>query len=367
MAQNDNFYWYGVAATAYIVSCWLFVVIRWFHTCRAPKERHSYIWPDRKLQVIIYSMSVFLLPYVLDPTSPSAWILWKYYFPCTYYYYSGVLLFCFFGSVKQWNRWKTASWIAAMMIIIAMLPLVVDAWIPDGMMSQSALRSWKWVVLAASIAMVGYSGLAMWQVRKWTKEACDENYSNPEDFPERYARRVGMMPLWLTPIIWPAFIFDSPDVMAWLCIPLTAFNVILLLTALPPWRRLDIMAEEDACGSQDDEEEEWRDEQAEERSRKIAREIEAYVKDGKGFLNPHLKIEHVVEHCSYSRTYVSHVFKTRFGGFSLYVNRLRLKYYEQYLEQNPNVTKDTAAQESGFSSYTAYYKAKERLAREGKQ
>lgn len=77
-----------------------------------------------------------------------------------------------------------------------------------------------------------------------------------------------------------------------------------------------------------------------------------------------MRIDNVVEHCSYSRTYVSHVFKTHFGGFSRYVNTLRLKHYDQYMAQHPNATKEAAAQESGFISYVAYYKVKDRLERE---
>jgi hypothetical protein len=46
------------------------------------------------------------------------------------------------------------------------------------------------------------------------------------------------------------------------------------------------------------------------------------------------------------------------------VNTLRLEYYDRYLAQHPGATKDTAAQESGFISYIAYYKVKERLERE---
>ena len=34
--------------------------------------------------------------------------------------------------------------------------------------------------------------------------------------------------------------------------------------------------------------------------------------------------------------------------------------YDSYVAQHPNTTKDAAAQESGFTSYSAYYKAKER-------
>ena len=361
MIHSDNIYWYGISAATYIVTCWIFIVVRWFHTCRAPKDQHSYIWPDRKLQVIIYSMSFLLLPYVLNPASERAWTMWKIYFPVTYYFYCGVLLFCFFGSVKQWNTWKTASWIAAFIATIVMAPFILDAWIPGGMMKPEVVRLWTMVATVTSIGMMCYSILAMWQVGHWMREARDENYSNPDDFPTDYAGNVWHMPVILTPIIWPAFLFDSQDLMAILNIFHSIFNMVLLLIVLPPWRRAEfgIEAEPD-----EQEENDWHDEQAEERARKIAEEIEAYVNKGQGFLDPHLKMDNVVEHCSYSRTYVSHVFKTHFGGFSRYVNGLRLCYFDNYVAQHPSVTKDAAAQESGFSSYTAYYKAKDRLARD---
>ena len=133
MIQTGSAYWYGLSAATFIITCWVFAAIRYYHTCCAPKEQRSYIWPDRKLQVISYMMATVLLPYVMNPASQTAWTLWKSYFPATYYFYSGLLLFCFFGSVKQWNRWKTASWIAAIITIVTMAPLVLDAWIPGGM------------------------------------------------------------------------------------------------------------------------------------------------------------------------------------------------------------------------------------------
>ena len=178
-----------------------------------------------------------------------------------------------------------------------------------------------------------------------------------------YARRVWLMPVWLTPLLWPGYLLDNPNVAAVCNIVLGLFNIILLLITMPPWRRMGVVSDpEEETGEQG--EDDWRDEQAVERAKKISEEIERFVKKGKGFLDPHLKIDNVVDHCSYSRTYVSHVFKTRYGGFSRYVNTLRLEYYDRYLAQHPAATKDTAAQESGFISYIAYYKVKERLERE---
>lgn len=269
------------------------------------------------------------------------------------------MLFCYFGTVKQWNQWKNIGWIAALVTTIAMAPLAIDAWVPGGMMKPHFVEIWNNVVLAVSFCMMCYSAVAVWQVRRWTKEACDENYSNPDDFPEVYARRVWLIPLWITPLIWPAYLLDSPKVMAVMNIFLSIFNATLLIMAMPQWRRKNVVVAEEPEDA--DEGGEWRDGKAEERARKIAEEIEHIVKAKHAFLNPHLKIDHVVEHCSYSRTYVSHVFKTHFGGFSHYVNKLRIDYYDQYVKKHPGVTKDAAAQECGFSSYVAYYKAKDRL------
>ena len=269
MMCTDNFYWYGVSAAAYLVTCWVFAGVRWFHTCRAPKERHSYIWPDRKMQVFFYLLGTCLLPYVLNPGSESAWMLWKSYFPCTYYFYCGALLFCFFGSVKQWNRWKRVSAIAGAITMVAMVPLVLDAWIPGGMLKGSCAKIWGSVIVAGSILMMGYAIMAMVQIWKWMKETRDQNYSNPEDFPADYAHRMWLAPVLLTPWLWVGFITDSPDVMIVANLVLAVLNIILLINVMPAWRRIVILS----LSEEDEEHDEEHDELVEERTRKIAEEI----------------------------------------------------------------------------------------------
>ena len=77
MILTDIYYWCGVTATAYVVTCWIFSVVRGIHNCGTPKERRDYIWPDRKQQVLIYSCATMLLPYILNPQIEAAWILMK--------------------------------------------------------------------------------------------------------------------------------------------------------------------------------------------------------------------------------------------------------------------------------------------------
>ena len=175
-----------------------------------------------------------------------------------------------------------------------------------------------------------------------------------------YAHRMWSSPIILTPFLWPAYITNSPDVMAWMCLPLSVFNVVLLLNVMPIWRRAAILSD---IGEDEEVVVEEDSELAEERNSRIAAEIEQFVNTEAAYLDPHLKLEQVVERCSFSRIYVSRVLTERFGSFYDYVNGLRLDYYDHYMAQHPNSTPEAAAEASGFTSYKAYTNVKERLPR----
>jgi AraC-like DNA-binding protein len=147
--------------------------------------------------------------------------------------------------------------------------------------------------------------------------------------------------------------------MAILHLLLAGFNVVLLITVMPAWRRkfmLPSTADDDHAAEENARQEASIEEQIEQ----TALEIRAYVEEQHAYLNPHLKIDEVVEHCQHGRTYVSLTFQRRFGSFANYVNSLRLAHYEQYVADHPNETKESAALASGFSSYNAYYRANRR-------
>ena len=357
----NEYYYYGLAAMFYITTCWTFVVVRWFHTCQEPKEHSSYIWPDRKLQCLVYSMATLLLPYVVDPTNEAAWTLMKSYYPATYYFYTGMLLLCYAGTVKQWSRWKFVSWVAACIVIATMVIPVLNAWLPFEFMNAKGIEFWHYIITSESLVMMGFCCLAIWQVWSWIRESYDANYSNPDDFPVRYASIVLYYPFILTPLLWPAYILDSRQVMAILHILLGVFNLVLLITVMPAWRRRFVVpstADDDAADDDD-----CQDDRVDEILDQSVAEIRSYVEGQRAFLNPHLKVDDVVDHCQKGRTYVSMTFQRRFGSFANYVNNLRLAYYDQYMTDHPDETKESAALASGFSNYMAYYRSKQRMSK----
>lgn len=363
----NEYYYYGLAAALNLTTALTFAAVRWFHTCQAPRERRQYIWPDRKLQCLVYLCAVVLLPYVVNPTDGAAWTLWKSYLPGCYYFYAGLLLLCFFGTVKQWSQWRAVSWMAALMVIAAMLPLLLGAWLPMGVLSADGMAVWQYVVVVESLVMMGYAGLAMYQVKHWLNEARDQNYSNPDDFPSDYARRVWLAPVLLTPLLWPAFIFDSPRLLAVQNVLLAVGNVVLLLNTMPAWRRAVILTGGDGDDEDDDADTNDRhDEQTAQRIAQTADEIDGYLVGQQAYLNPHLKIDDVVAHCSYGRSYVSQTFRQRYCSFAACVNRLRLQHFDRYTADHPELTKEAAANAAGFPSYNAYYRAKSRMEKDEK-
>lgn len=354
-----EYYYYGLAAMLYLTTCWTFAAIRWFHTCQEPKESHSYIWPDRKLQVLCYLCGTVLMPYVINPTDEAAWLLMKSYFPATYYFYTGLLLLCYAGTVKQWSRWKSVSWVAAIVVVTTILLPVLNAWLPFEVMSAQGVQFWHYVITIESLLMMAFCCLAMWQVWKWIRESYDANYSNPDDFPVRYASTVLVYPFILTPLLWPAYILDSRQVMAVLHILLSVFNIVLLITVMPAWRRKFILPST-AEDNDPDDDVSAQNVHIDELMDQTALEIRAYVEGQRAYLDPHLKVDDVVSHCQLGRTYVSMTFQRRFGSFASYVNGLRLTHYEQYIADHPDETKESAALASGFSNYMACYRAKHR-------
>ncbi len=139
--------------------------------------------------------------------------------------------------------------------------------------------------------------------------------------------RILYFPLAMIPLVWPAFIFDSRAIMAVEHVLLAVFNMVLLLTVMPAWRRSTIILTKD---EPDDASHllVQQETSINENIDQTALEIQAYVEGQQAYLDPHLKVDDVVEQCQLGRTYVSLSFQRRFGSFANYVNGLRLAHYK---------------------------------------
>lgn len=392
---------YSIACTVYVVTCLMFAAVRWFHVCPGAKENKSYYHPDRKTITLLYAVPVILFPYIFNPASHGSWLLVKGYYPLTHLFYCAVLLFNYFGKVRQWERWHLSGIISSVLVFASVILLFAVALWPGLQISTAMEELLTIIIFSVGLLMTIYCGMAMWQVWQWIHEYSTDNFSNTEDFPLTYARSVLIIPVIHALLVWPMVLLDSPTWLAAMQIMLSVFNVIFLISILPSKRKgnpLEQMIEDnreadiaEALEQKLPTEEENKNcppqpgytpseerpnttpidksakaerklkEIPEQTRQKIADGIEKALVKQRLYLNPNLGLKEVVEVCGYSQAYVSRVLREQYGGFFDYVNLLRCRHVENYAKQHPEVTKEESIIKSGFKDRQTYYRIKKHL------
>lgn len=202
--------------------------------------------------------------------------------------------------------------------------------------------------------MTGFCVLAIYVVLRWVRKFDVEDYSNPEDFPVHFARKMITLMVVTMALLWVAALSDSRMVMAVLNLLLIVTSVLMLIQALHPHRH-KVPDEEPASEAHAGKP------LPASRTKALAAAVRRVVEEEEAFLDSHLTLQDVATRCGTSRTYIAGVFKTEFGGFFTYVNTLRLQYADKYREAHPNASIAEIASESGFGSRQTYYTVRAKL------
>ena len=349
----------SLALFTYILSCLTFTAVRWFHICRPYDKQPDYYYPGRKLSVLVFLSALIMLPYALDPADSDAWMLLKSCYMILLPFYCAVLMSKYFGTVKQWNKWKRHAAVLVVPFGLTIAALLVLSIVP-GTQTDELGPALQLLVVTEGILSVLFTVYCLMKIYHWLQEVNDENYSNEDDFPEQFASRLIWIVLFFLVFVWAVVIVDSQVAMAVANGVLALFNIYLLILVLHPHRTSEY---EEAI------QETITDEDTEERGNAptaatvnaIVNSIQKVVKTDRRYLDPHLAMQDVVERCGFGRTYVSWVFKNKLGGFFHYVNSLRIDYAQQYQKEHPMATLDEVASASGFTNRQSLYRVRKRL------
>lgn len=352
---------YSMCAMTFILSCVFFAAVRWFHICHPYGEQSCYHHPNRSLSTFLCLVTVILIPYTLNPSDPAIWQFYKSYFFVMYPFCSALLLLNYFGSWKNWHKWKLSAIFISILTSIGILSFFFAIVWPGRQLSDEQLHHIYVCTLVIGVLMIFYCLFAMARVYLWIKEFQSDNFSNDEDFPLREAQKaIGVPPLQIIFIV-VVIICDSQMMMAVVNILLGIFNIHHLLETLHPRCRIFVEEEKEEekepVVSQQKESSFMSDKAA----ASIMERIQWLFEHEKLYLNPHLTVEDVASKCNFGRTYVSYVFKNSMGGFFNYVNKFRLQYADDYQASHPTATQEEIAEVSGFSSRQSLYRVRQRL------
>ncbi len=90
----------------------------------------------------------------------------------------------------------------------------------------------------------------------------------------------------------------------------------------------------------------------------LAKVLLGYFEKDKPYLNPDLNLTTVCKNIGTNRTYLSGLINNRFGvNFNTFVNRYRVKYIKNYLNNYPGTSNEKLATLGGFGSVSSFKRA----------
>lgn len=336
---------YSLATAAYLVTSLVVAAVRWFHMCRPYDRNPNYYYPGRGTTATIHLCSLVLLPYVLFPESEAAYMIVKAYFLPVICYFLTILLFSYFGTVMQWRRRREITLVMGVPAALSLLSAPLLSGDPYA----------HWAIIGPGIIMTAGAIFALQTVLRWAKGIDVEEYSNPRDFPVRFAHKSTRLLVLALILLWVAALSGSHAVMAIVQLVLCVITVLVLITALHPQRNRSFEEEFELPSAGNAPAPQAAPALTPSKSKHIVAAIRRVVEEQEGFLDPHLTIQEVADRCGYSRTYIANILKTEFGGFFNYVNTLRLNYADTYLKEHPRASQSELAEESGFGSRQSFY------------
>lgn len=189
-------------------------------------------------------------------------------------------------------------------------------------------------------------------------------YSSPDDFRFRTVVIYLYAILTLVVAIYALFLFSSRTAMAARDMLLVILNCIFLtLSTFPPGHILRAGSPTGQIVSSYKPEADAAPVSSESSARMehVKEQIVEIVERKRGFLDPHLSLDKIVEQLDCGKTMASKVMTHEFGGFYNYVNGLRVVYADDYAKTHPFATKDEIADSSGFSSRQTLASASKKL------
>jgi len=351
-----------VAATLFVTTGLICAAVRWWHVCKPYSDNPDYYFPSRKYMTMAYASVVQFLPLILFPGSPDAWLSARMLAILSAPAYVIMTQYRFFAHSHS----VRASLMRVYFILIGAFGFALAALgCCHGILSEHSTAFYAVAGMASLLGICQYVWSVLYFFRM-IREYHLENYANEDAFPLRKMRLAMLLPGFEILLV---LLLSMSRVGMVIYFPLGAIlHVTVLILFLHPHKQLMTAGQmADQYDFEDffldvQKEEERADEMpaADNRLDDVYDRVLAVLKDKQLYLDPDLDMTKLVQEVCVSRTYISNALQ-RAGGFYKLVNRLRLQYVNQYMQDHPEASVEDASIAAGFGSSRTYYRLKSKL------
>ena len=316
-----------------------------------------------------------MVPAIFLPASEDAMLQLRMLLMLASPFFCAVVLFSYFGRIQKNVRWRRPVYILSIPFAVVALTATVLVFMPgtqlQGVFCKAFFAAGGTLGLVYLVCFIMALRMIVMELRR----SMEEEYSNPNDFPQRFASGIMWITLVHLAVSWITAYIGSRAAMSIGFLALSGISVALLIGVLSPHRAIEVdhlekildpdkahspeapseSAPEASSGA-----EEIAESLSEERKDEIAKAIRYVVEEKQGYLDQHLTLTDLAHKVGYNRTYVSAVLKERLGGFFVYINRCRLTHADRLRAERPGISVSELIEASGFSR-TTYYKIRRQL------
>ena len=200
------------------------------------------------------------------------------------------------------------------------------------------------------------------QLKRRIRAIDEDEYSNEDDFPVKFARSIQWLPLTLCLILVINFLFNDMIVKMIRDIIFTVINVWFAIYTLNPHRKtkelpMELQKEEEERG-----ESPVRRRLSEEQCKIMKTKMLDLVNGEKLYLEDHFTMSDLVKRMNTNKAYLSEVIAhSEYGSFYQLINTLRIDHACWMLGEDPSLKMEQVALASGFSSGSAFSQVFKRI------
>ena len=361
---------FSASLAVYVATSVFIAMVRWGHRCE-PYGRHmDYYYPAWKAVIFCFLTNVLMAPAIFLPEEPNAILQLRLLLVLASPFFCAVLMFSYFGKTLKVDNWRAPVYILAVPLGIVAVIATVLAFIPGPQMDRSFCQWFFTIGGVLAVACLACFVIAFRMVTRALRRFNEENYSNPDDFPGKFASRIIWVPALHLAVSWAIAVIGSKTALSVGLLSLSVLGVLFLIGALSPHRAMDVeqleadeVTEQPDAGSLPGEETmaETETPLSPERQEEIVRAIRHFVEEDQAYLDSHLTLTDLSRRIGINRGYVSTVMNARLGGFFAYINRCRYAHVARLKVEQPDTPVGELIDVSGFGSRSTYYSIRKRV------
>lgn len=233
-ASPDIFY--ALACFTYIIVGITCGIIRWCHMCHPYDKQADFFYPARRQVTFYFAATVLQFPYILCPHDADLWFYVRS-FGIIYYPMCAAMMFHRYFRPGHGNRNWLSHFKFSISIGLLVVLMLLSLFHTDDTFSRNQL---VWECVMGGISLLLTMDFVI--EGRWLNHQIDnyhtQNYSNDNDFPYAFAKKVIYQPLGCFLLMWIVFLTDSRMVKMIVDLLLAAWMLLILCMILHPNRMI---------------------------------------------------------------------------------------------------------------------------------